>query len=52
MGKFPVADKAFTSVLVCKKSKTRNSRGVDQCRKCHYTSLRPKRARKKEAKGK
>jgi len=52
MGKFPVADRAFTSVLVCKKCKTRNSRGVDHCRKCNYPSLRPKRARKKEAKGK
>ncbi|MEM4255322.1 MAG: 50S ribosomal protein L40e [Candidatus Norongarragalinales archaeon] len=52
MGKFPIADKAFTGVLVCKKCKARNPRGAEQCRKCDYRSLRPKRARKKEAKGK
>ena len=52
MGKFPLADKALTSVLICKKCKTRNPRGAESCRKCNYPSLRPKRARKKEAKGK
>ena len=51
MGKFPLADKAFTNVLICKKCKTRNPRGSDHCRKCNYPNLRPKRARKKEAKG-
>lgn len=52
MGKFPIADRAFTSVLICKKCKTRNPLGVVKCRKCNYPNLRPKRARKKEAKGK
>ncbi len=49
MGKFPVADKAFNSVLVCMKCKTRNPKGATKCRKCQYTKLRPKRARKKKA---
>ncbi len=49
MGKFPVADKAFTNVLICLKCKTRNPKGAKKCRKCDYTHLRPKRARKKKA---
>ncbi|VVB67550.1 50S ribosomal protein L40e [Candidatus Norongarragalina meridionalis] len=52
MGKFPIADKAFTNVLVCKKCKARNPKGSVRCRKCNYPNLRPKRAKKKEAKGK
>lgn len=52
MGKFPVADKAFLSKSVCKKCKARNPRGALRCRKCNYPNLRPKRARRKEAKGK
>ncbi len=52
MGKFPLADKAMTNVFICKKCKARNPRGAEQCRKCHYPNLRPKRARRKEAKGK
>lgn len=51
MGKFPLADKAFINVVICKKCKTRNPKGSTQCRKCNYTHLRPRRARKKEAKG-
>ncbi|OIO25406.1 50S ribosomal protein L40e [Candidatus Micrarchaeota archaeon CG_4_10_14_0_2_um_filter_55_9] len=49
MGKFPVADKAFTNVLICLKCKTRNPKGAKKCRKCDYTRLRSKRARKKKA---
>jgi len=52
MGKFPIADKALTLVRICKKCKARNSAHAERCRKCDYTHLRPKRARKKEVKGK
>ena len=52
MGKFPIADKAFNSTLVCRKCKARNPKGAVRCRKCDYPNLRPKRAKKKEAKGK
>lgn len=51
MGKFPVADKAFVSVIICMKCKSRNSKGAKICRKCFYPNLRPKRAKKKDAKG-
>jgi len=50
MGKFPIADKALLDTLICRKCKSRNPRGAVQCRKCFYTRLRPKRARKKETK--
>lgn len=52
MGKFPVADKAFMNVSICKKCKARNPKYALVCRKCNYANLRPKRAKKKEAKGK
>ena len=52
MGKFPLADKAFLNVSICKKCKARNPKGATTCRKCNYGNLRPKRARRKEAKGK
>ena len=52
MGKFPIADRAMLRVLVCKKCKSRNSIGAEKCRKCDYPNLRPKRQRRKEAKGK
>lgn len=42
MGKFPVADAEITSVLICRRCKARNSRSSKKCRKCGYTSLRPK----------
>ncbi len=51
MGRFPVADKAITNVSICLKCKSRNPKNVKRCRKCGYKKLRPKRARKKEAKG-
>ncbi len=47
-GKFPVADKAFVAVKVCKKCKARNPAGAKKCRKCNYPSLRSKKVRRKE----
>ena len=52
MGKFPIADRALLNVWICKKCKARNPAGAQRCRKCDWTNLRPKRAKKKEAKGK
>ncbi|MEK6953717.1 MAG: 50S ribosomal protein L40e [Candidatus Micrarchaeota archaeon] len=51
MGKFPIADKAIMAILICRKCKSRNPLGAQRCRKCNYPNLRPKRQRKKEAKG-
>jgi ribosomal protein L40E len=51
MGKFPIADKAIMGILICRKCKSRNAMGSVRCRKCNYPNLRPKRAKKKEAKG-
>ncbi len=51
MGKFPIADKAIFGILICKKCKARNPIGAERCRKCNYPNLRPKRQRRKEAKG-
>ncbi len=50
MGKFPVADRAFLKVSVCKKCKARNPRYALTCRKCNYKNLRPKRAKRKDVK--
>ena len=50
MGKFPIADRAFAKIWVCKRCKARNARGSKKCRKCDYTHLRPKKVRKKETK--
>jgi len=50
MGKFPIADRALTKIWICKKCKARNPAHAEKCRKCDYTGLRPKRARKKEVK--
>ncbi|HEV8289347.1 MAG TPA: 50S ribosomal protein L40e [Candidatus Norongarragalinales archaeon] len=52
MGKFPIADKHILSVLICRRCKGRNALNSDMCRKCGYKHLRPKRAKKKEIKGK
>ncbi|MFH0713040.1 MAG: 50S ribosomal protein L40e [Candidatus Micrarchaeota archaeon] len=52
MAKFPIAERYILGVLICKKCKTRNPKSAVRCRKCMYPNLRPKRARKKEAKGK
>ncbi len=52
MAKFPVAEHYLFSVLICKKCKARNPKGAEKCRKCHYPNLRPKKAKKKEVKGK
>ena len=51
MGKFPVADRAFLDVVICKKCKARNPKGATRCRKCFYPSLRPKKVKRKDAKG-
>jgi large subunit ribosomal protein L40e len=52
MGKFPIADQALLQTWICRRCKARNARGAERCRKCFSTFLRPKRARRKEAKGK
>ncbi len=51
MGKFPVADRALLSVVVCMKCKARNAKGAPKCRKCGYPTLRPKKVKRKDAKG-
>jgi large subunit ribosomal protein L40e len=43
MGKFPEADAELLKIVICKKCKSRNKRGVLSCRKCGYKFLRPKR---------
>jgi ribosomal protein L40E len=43
MGKFPEADAVLSSIVICKKCKTRNKKGVEKCRKCGSRFLRPKR---------
>jgi large subunit ribosomal protein L40e len=43
MGKFPEADAQIIKIWICKKCKARNKKGAKKCRKCGYTSLRPKK---------
>ncbi len=43
MGKFPIADAEISRTYICKRCKARNRAGAEMCRKCGYTSLRPKR---------
>ncbi len=43
MGKFPEADARIAQINVCRKCKTRNTRGVEKCRKCGSSYMRPKR---------
>lgn len=43
MGKFAEADQEITKIVVCRKCKTRNKKGVAKCRKCGSPFLRPKR---------
>ena len=43
MGKFAEADAEISKLVICKKCKARNKKGVDKCRKCGYKWLRPKR---------
>ena len=43
MGKFPEADALIAKIVICRKCKTRNKKGVTKCRKCGYKHLRPKR---------
>ncbi|MBI5635950.1 50S ribosomal protein L40e [Candidatus Micrarchaeota archaeon] len=48
MAKFPLAERQLLGVKVCLKCKSRNSKNALKCRKCSYTHLRNKRARRKE----
>ncbi|OIO20620.1 50S ribosomal protein L40e [Candidatus Micrarchaeota archaeon CG11_big_fil_rev_8_21_14_0_20_47_5] len=43
MGKFAEADAIIAEIVICKKCKGRNKKGVKHCRKCGYKALRPKR---------
>ena len=47
MGKFPLADQVLTSMVICRKCKARNKAGIEKCRKCGSTYLRPKRKDKR-----
>ena len=39
MGKFPLADQVLTRMVICRKCKTRNSAGIEKCRKCGISYL-------------
>jgi ribosomal protein L40E len=43
MGKFPEADKEIMRIMICRKCKSRNKKGVKKCRMCGSSYLRPKR---------
>ncbi len=43
MGKFAEADAEIMKIVICRKCKTRNKKGVKKCRKCGSRFLRPKR---------
>jgi ubiquitin-large subunit ribosomal protein L40e len=43
LGKFPIADAQISKIVICRKCKSRNKLGVERCRKCGYSYLRPKR---------
>lgn len=43
MGKFALADAELSQIWICRRCKARNRAGAKSCRKCGYTSLRPKR---------
>lgn len=43
MGKFAEADAAIVKIVICRKCKARNKKGVLKCRKCGSQFLRPKR---------
>ncbi|MCC7570141.1 50S ribosomal protein L40e [Candidatus Micrarchaeota archaeon] len=43
MAKFPEAEIEFNKIKICLKCKTRNPKGVKKCRKCGYTTFRPKK---------
>jgi ribosomal protein L40E len=43
MGKFAEADAVIQNIVICRKCKTRNKRGVEKCRKCGSHYMRPKR---------
>jgi ribosomal protein L40E len=45
MGKFAEADAEIIKIVICRKCKSRNKKGVKKCRKCGAGALdlRPKR---------
>ncbi len=43
MGKFAEADAEIIKIVICRKCKARNKKGIAKCRKCGSTFLRPKR---------
>lgn len=43
MGKFPEADARISQIVICRKCKSRNKKGVEKCRKCGSPYLRPKK---------
>ena len=47
MGKFPLADRVLTQMVICRKCKARNKVGVAKCRKCGSTYMRAKRKDKR-----
>ncbi|HIH22728.1 MAG: 50S ribosomal protein L40e [Candidatus Micrarchaeota archaeon] len=43
MGKFPEADAEISKIMICRKCKSRNPKGLKKCRKCGSQYLRPKK---------
>ena len=43
MGKFAEADAEIIKIVICRKCKSRNKKGMAKCRKCGSPFLRPKR---------
>ncbi|MFA5077418.1 MAG: 50S ribosomal protein L40e [Candidatus Micrarchaeia archaeon] len=43
MGKFAEADAEIIKIVICRKCKTRNKKGVAKCRNCGSRFMRPKR---------
>jgi large subunit ribosomal protein L40e len=43
MGKFPEGDAEIVKIVICRKCKARNKKGVEKCRKCGSSAMRPKR---------
>lgn len=43
MGKFAEADQDIIKIVICRKCKARNKKGVVKCRKCGSVFFRPKR---------
>ena len=43
MGKFSEADAEIIKIVICRKCKARNKKGMKKCRKCGCQFMRPKR---------